>query len=71
MTTPYRNPDGTLGVEGIGGHYTCEGIVRRWRNPFRRVQCHAPAVVAHDVTLLPEGFPITFRFCRSCAEGKR
>lgn len=67
MTAHHRNDDGTLGVEGIPGHYTCEGRVRRWPRPWRKVQCHAPATFADDFVLDPEGHTITFRYCDACA----
>ena len=67
MTAHHRNEDGTLGVAGIPGHYTCEGQVRRLRHLFRRVQCHAPATHAEDYVMRPEGVTITFRYCASCA----
>lgn len=67
----HRNPDGTLGVKGIPGHYTCEGMVRRWPRYWRRVQCHGPARHADEFDLSdmlgPDGTTITFRYCDACA----
>lgn len=67
MSGHYRNADGTLGHPAFAGHYTCEGRVRRVRSLFRLVQCHAPAVVAVDEVMQPEGVSLTWRYCAACA----